>query len=173
MARITVNEKATFLRDFTLGASDGLVTTYAIIAGVIGASLPSKYIIVLGFAKLLADAVSMSAGIYLGAKSEIDYIRLKEKSRRKEISPLKQGIIEFFSFTLVGFLPLLPFILNLPSKFMLSTIIVGTVLFIIGGLRAAYVGKKVFQGGIEMFLVGGAAAFIAYIVGFMLKNYAI
>ncbi len=173
MDRTTVYEKATLLRDFTLGASDGLVTTFAIVAGVVGASLSSSVIIILGLAKLLADAVSMSAGIYLGAKSEIEYKDLKENHRHKEVSPLNQGAIMFLSFALIGFLPLLPFVLDLPSKFILSTIIVGIALFIIGSLRAVYAGKKALLGGIEMFLVGGTAALIAYLVGFLLKNYIV
>jgi len=173
VGRTTVYEKATLLRDFTLGASDGLVTTFAIVAGVVGASLSSGYIIVLGLAKLLADAVSMAAGIYLGAKSEIEYKDLREGHRHKEISPLKQGAIVFLSFALIGFLPLLPFVLNLPSKFILSTIIVGIALFIIGSLRAVYAGKRALRGGIEMFVVGGVAALIAYLVGFLLKNYIV
>ena len=173
MVRITVYEKASLLRDFTLGASDGLVTTFAIVAGVVGASLSSSVVIVLGIAKLLADAVSMSAGIYLGAKSEIEYKDLREDHHHKEISPLKQGGIMFLSFSLIGLLPLLPFIFNLPSKFILSAIIVGIALFAVGSLRAVYVGKRALLGGIEMFLVGGTAALIAYLVGFLLKNYIV
>lgn len=160
------------MRDFTLGASDGVVTTFAVVAGVVGASLSSRVVIILGFAKLLADAVSMFAGIYLGAKSEIEYRHLR-KDYHKDIYPLTQGIITFVCFLAIGFLPLLPFVFNLPQKFMFSSVIVAIALFVIGSVRAASAGKRALVGAIEMFLVGGAAAVAAYFVGFLLDKYLV
>ena len=62
-----------YLKNAIYGASDGIVTTFAIIAGVVGASLDVIVILILGFAKLLADAFSMAVANYLGQKSERDY----------------------------------------------------------------------------------------------------
>jgi vacuolar iron transporter family protein len=55
------------------GAIDGIVTTFAIVSGVVGAELSSGIILILGFANLLADGFSMAAGQYLSVKSEQDY----------------------------------------------------------------------------------------------------
>ncbi len=52
-----------YLRDFVLGAMDGTVTTFAVVAGVAGAGLPSGVAIVLGVANLLADGFSMAPAI--------------------------------------------------------------------------------------------------------------
>ncbi len=58
------------LGEFVYGGIDGSVTTFAVVAGAVGAGLDSSVIIILGFANLLADGFSMSVGAYLSAKSE-------------------------------------------------------------------------------------------------------
>lgn len=70
-----------YLGEFVYGGIDGSVTTFAVVAGAVGASLDSAVIIILGFANLLADGFSMSVGAYLSAKSERQNYR---KHRRIE-----------------------------------------------------------------------------------------
>ena len=59
-----------YLGEFVYGGIDGSVTTFAVVAGAVGAGLDSVIIIILGFANLLADGFSMSVGAYLSSKSE-------------------------------------------------------------------------------------------------------
>lgn len=59
-----------YLGEFVYGSIDGVVTTFAIVAGAAGAGLTAKIILVLGFANLVADGFSMSVGAYLSSKSE-------------------------------------------------------------------------------------------------------
>ncbi|NND62448.1 MAG: hypothetical protein HKN48_04580 [Flavobacteriaceae bacterium] len=61
-----------YLGEFVYGGIDGCVTTFAVVAGAVGAGLDSAIIIVLGFANLLADGFAMSVGAYLSSKSEKD-----------------------------------------------------------------------------------------------------
>lgn len=61
-----------YLGEFVYGGIDGAVTTFAVVAGAVGAGLESSIIIILGFANLLADGLSMSIGAYLSTKSEKD-----------------------------------------------------------------------------------------------------
>ncbi len=61
-----------YLGEFVYGGIDGCVTTFAVVAGAVGAGLDSAIIIILGFANLLADGFAMSVGSYLSAKSEKD-----------------------------------------------------------------------------------------------------
>ena len=70
------------IEDFVYGATDGAVTTFAVVAGVVGAELSPSIILILGFSNLFADGFSMAIGNYLGSKSQKGYIE-KEK-RRKE-----------------------------------------------------------------------------------------
>lgn len=59
-----------YLSQFIYGGIDGGVTTFAVIAGAVGAGFDVKVIIILGIANLIADGFSMSVGSYLSSKSE-------------------------------------------------------------------------------------------------------
>lgn len=59
-----------YIGEFVYGGIDGSVTTFAVVAGAVGASLSSSIIIILGFANLFADGLSMAIGAYLSRKSE-------------------------------------------------------------------------------------------------------
>ena len=61
-----------YLGEFVYGGMDGCVTTFAVVAGSVGAGLDSSVIIILGFANLLADGFAMSVGAYLSSKTEKD-----------------------------------------------------------------------------------------------------
>ena len=69
------------VEDFVYGAVDGSVTTFAVVAGVIGAELSPSIVLILGFANLFADGFSMAVGNYLSSKTRVEYI---EKRRRRE-----------------------------------------------------------------------------------------
>ncbi len=73
--RIAETGKRSHLRDVIYGAIDGAVTTFAIVAGVVGAELSPRVIIALGIANVLADGFSMAAGNYAGTKAELDDAR--------------------------------------------------------------------------------------------------
>lgn len=69
-----------FIQDVVYGGNDGIVTTFAVVAGTIGADLPHSVVIILGVANLIADGLSMGTGAYLGKKSELDqYTRLRKE----------------------------------------------------------------------------------------------
>jgi len=70
-----------YLRNMVYGANDGIVTTFAVVAGVAGAALEMKVVLILGFANLVADGMAMALGNYLGTKSENDF---KKKERGLE-----------------------------------------------------------------------------------------
>lgn len=81
--RLSKGVEPSYLRDWVLGGIDGAVTTFAIVAGVAGAELPVKVILILGAANLIADGFSMAAGNYSGVKAERDnYDRLREMELR-------------------------------------------------------------------------------------------
>lgn len=81
--RLTDGPKVSYLRDWIYGGIDGAVTTFAIVAGAIGAGLPASVVLILGFANLLADGFSMAAANYAGSKAEgEDYQRLRRVEER-------------------------------------------------------------------------------------------
>lgn len=173
MARITIHERGEFLSDAVFAASDGMVTTFAIVAGSAGASLESSIVLILGFANLFADGFSMASGNYLGLKSEIQYEEAKGKDARQEGSPFKHGFVTFIAFDVAGLIPLIPFLFHFQSPFITSTILVGSSLFLVGFLRTIYTKKKAFQSGIETFTIGGFAAFVSFTVGYLLRNFVL
>lgn len=76
------------LEDFVYGGTDGAVTTFAVVAGVIGASLSPNIVLILGFANLFADGFSMAVGNYLATKSQKEYIERARKREEWEIDHL-------------------------------------------------------------------------------------
>lgn len=66
------------LRAVVYGANDGIVTTFAVVAGVAGAGLHADVILILGIANMFADGLSMGLGDYLGSLSE-------EKFKRRQL----------------------------------------------------------------------------------------
>ena len=75
-----------YLKDFVLGAIDGTVTTFAVIAGVSGATLGINVVLILGTANLLADGFSMAVGNFLACRSEN---QLREKKRHEELEHIR------------------------------------------------------------------------------------
>ncbi|MEX1002990.1 MAG: VIT1/CCC1 transporter family protein [Crocinitomicaceae bacterium] len=79
-----------YLGEFVYGGIDGCVTTFAVVAGSVGAGLDSSIIIILGFANLLADGFSMSIGAYLSTKSGKDNYRKHRKVEYWEIENMPE-----------------------------------------------------------------------------------
>ena len=78
-----------YFDDFIYGSIDGAVTTFAIVAGVIGAGLSPGIILILGFANLFADGFAMAAANYQATKAKMEFIDMKQKQEEWEIDNLK------------------------------------------------------------------------------------
>ena len=214
------------------GASDGIVTTFAVVAGVAGADLSPGIVLIMGFANLFADGFSMAVGDYLSSKSEKDYVKserareewevdvnpkgevseIREIYSRKgltgealdkmveivtsdkklwvdtmmheelgiiedeETSPMKSSVVTFIAFIAAGFMPLFAYVfaslipLFKEHLFLSASIITGLTLFTVGALRQRITGVKWVLGGLEMLLVGGLSAGVAYLAGFVLRT---
>ncbi|MEM7659177.1 MAG: VIT1/CCC1 transporter family protein [Bacteroidota bacterium] len=75
----------TYLGESVYGGIDGAITTFAVVAGAVGANLEARVIIILGLANLLADGFSMSIGAYLAQRSENDQIAARKAKLTQEI----------------------------------------------------------------------------------------
>jgi VIT1/CCC1 family predicted Fe2+/Mn2+ transporter len=81
--RLSAGPNVSYLRDWIYGGIDGLVTTFAIVAGAVGADMPARVVLILGVAKLIADALSMAAANYSGTKAEHEeYDKIREMEER-------------------------------------------------------------------------------------------
>ncbi|CZR00107.1 VIT1/CCC1 transporter family protein [Trichococcus collinsii] len=74
-----------YIKSIVYGGLDGIVTTFAVVSGVAGASLAMKVVIILGFSNLLADGFSMAIGDYLSSKSENEYNSGLKKQKSREV----------------------------------------------------------------------------------------
>lgn len=225
------NMHSVLVSDFVYGGIDGAVTTFAVVAGVEGASLSAGIVLILGFANLFADGFSMAVSNYLGTKSHMELaskirkaeehsINIKPEEEIQEIhdiykekgfsgdhlqktvevitsnkkiwidtmmtdefgiieetkSPTKAALTTFAAFNIMGLIPLIPFILYYfdplfkDYAFLTSIIFTSVALFLVGSIKANIVDIKWYLSGLETFIIGGAAAVIAYMVGFWLKG---
>ena len=68
--RLALPPRASYLRDGVYGAVDGIVTTFAVVAGVAGSGLDARVVLILGLANLIGDGFSMAVANFLGIRSE-------------------------------------------------------------------------------------------------------
>lgn len=84
-----------FLKQIVYGGNDGIVTTFAIVAGFAGAGAEGTLqiggiaVLVFGLANLFADATAMGLGEFLSARSEQDLYRA---TRDKELKEIRENI---------------------------------------------------------------------------------
>ncbi len=86
-----INPLMTYLKEIVYGGNDGIITTFAIVAGFAGAQLnpasqlPVFTVLLFGFANLFSDAVSMALGDFLSTRSEQDVYRRAKQKEHHEI----------------------------------------------------------------------------------------
>lgn len=216
-----------YVRDFVYGGIDGAITTFAVVAGVVGAELSVTIILILGFANLLADGFSMAAANYSGVKTVLDdiariratereHIRAFPEGEREEVrqimaakglsgetlenavdsitsdderwinlmiteeygmalsqpDPLKAGMVTFLAFCICGAIPLLPYVFLGGDGFAASVVMTGITFFAIGAWKSRWSLAHWSRSGMETLAIGGGAATLAYIVGYLLKGLA-
>jgi len=87
------------VRDMIFGANDGLVSTLAFVAGVVGAITDPYIVLISGIAELFAGTISMAAGAYQSSKSELEV--LERESQRASVegrTPEEEAgrLVEFY-----------------------------------------------------------------------------
>jgi predicted membrane protein (TIGR00267 family) len=77
---------AGWIGDAIYGVNDGLGAIFGIVSGVSGATLGnSKYVLLAGIAGMIASALSMGSGAYLGAKSEREIYQAELEREREAL----------------------------------------------------------------------------------------
>lgn len=62
-----------YVKSIVYGGLDAIVTSFALVASVSGGDLPAGAVLVLGFANLIADGISMGYGDFLSSTAERDF----------------------------------------------------------------------------------------------------
>ncbi|WP_144905006.1 VIT1/CCC1 transporter family protein [Halobellus captivus] len=174
-----VEPSGRYLAEIIYGANDGIVTTFAVVSGVAGAALSPSIVLILGAANLFADGFSMGMSNYLSRRSELDYQHTRARVGDAAPATLADGksprwtaLVTFLAFVVAGWAPLLPYILGLGPAFPLSVAVTGVTFFVVGASRSLVTARRWYLNGAEMFVVGMAAAVVAYTVGRVLGGVA-
>jgi VIT1/CCC1 family predicted Fe2+/Mn2+ transporter len=155
-----------YIRDLVYGASDGVITTFAVVSGVTGGSLSQAAVLIIGAANLAADGISMGVSNFLA-------IRAHEKTREayglpeEEASPWRHGIATLVAFVVAGAVPLVPFLLPVAaeSRPVWSTAATFVTMFALGAARAAITAERWWKSGLESLALGVLVAIAAYAAG--------
>lgn len=95
---------------------------------------------------------------------------------KDDSNPLYNALATFASFLLAGSLPLLIYLVGLftpiapDTAFAVSILLSALALFGLGAAKVFVTRLNPLRSGMEMFLVGGVAAVVAYTIGALLKN---
>lgn len=87
-----------YVPEFVYGGIDGAITTFAVVAGAAGANAELYWVLIFGFANLIADGFSMSVGNFFSVKADRDnYEKHKsieywevENLREKEVQEIRE-----------------------------------------------------------------------------------
>lgn len=99
----------------------------------------------------------------------------------EEDETAKEGMVTFGSFLLYGSIPLYSYLFSLISKdvstkagidgvFGIAVALTAAALFMLGSVKAKFTGQVWWRSGFLMLVNGGAAAALAYLVGFVLSD---
>jgi VIT1/CCC1 family predicted Fe2+/Mn2+ transporter len=163
-----------YIRDLIYGANDGVITTFAVVAGVTGGALSARAVLIVGAANLFADALSMGVGNYLSIRSHESALAAENRPE-EESAPVRHGVATFLAFVVAGCMPLLPYVPGTAEhlRFELSGAVTLATLFAVGASRAAITTVRWWTGGLEMLGLGigvaaaayGSGAFAAWLLG--------
>lgn len=163
------------LAEYVYGGIDGIITTFAIMTGALGAGLSPQAIIILGVSNVIADGYSMAISRYEAVTTEISQGYMKDKN------PTKAATATFLSFVLFGLAPIIPFIaaLFIPSlsrssspSIALSIVIAAISLFTIGYIKddPKTTHRTPITSGLQTLMLGLSAALISYTIAHLLAN---
>lgn len=158
-----------FVRNFTFGVEDSLVSTVGLLAGIAVANMEKPQIIVTGFVLIFVEAFSMAVGSLLSEQSVEEYQVHRQVSLSK---PINAALIMFFSYVFSGLIPLAPYF-YLQGNSAIATSIVLTLLslFLLGVVNAKMFRAKVWRDGLFTLLMGGIAVGVGIAVGQIAEHF--
>jgi VIT1/CCC1 family predicted Fe2+/Mn2+ transporter len=155
-----------YIRDLVYGANDGIITTFAVVAGVAGGSLSTAAVLVVGAANLAADGMAMGVGNLLAIRAHESALAADGRPE-EETYPWKHGLATLLAFVGAGVVPLIPYMLPAAhdGRLLWSSAFTMASLFAVGVARAAVTGDRWWRTGLEMLMLGGIVAVAAYAAG--------
>ena len=159
-----------YIRDLVYGANDGLITTFAVVAGVTGGGLSPRAMLIIGSANLLADGLSMGVGNYLGIRSNESALAAQGRPE-EEAHPFRHGLATLLAFVVAGAVPLTPYVFAAGGPQLAASLALTFItLFTVGAMRATVTVDRWWIAGSEMLALGAAVAVAAYGSGYVVAR---
>ena len=154
-----------YYRNFIFGVEDSLVSTVGLLSGITIAGVSRETILLTGTVLIFVEAISMGAGSFLSESSaEIYENHLEGPTRRSYFD----AIIMFISYSISGFIPLLPYVLLPQNTAFWTSIGLSLATLLLLGIFGAEVSKtKIWKNTARMVLIGGSAIAVGSFVGRM------
>ncbi len=154
-----------YIADLIYGTNDGILTTFAVVAGVSGGNLSSSAVLIVGVANLFADGLSMGVGNYLSIRAHESALEAQGLPEQ-EASPIRHGLATFLAFAIAGAIPLVPYLMpGLEDRFVVATALALAAQFAVGALRSLVTASRWWASGLEMLVLGVIVAAVAYGTG--------
>lgn len=154
-----------YVGDLVYGANDGILTTFAVVAGVTGGALSATTVIVVGVANLVADGLSMGVGNYLGIRARESALECQGRPQ-EEAQPARHGFATFLAFVVAGSVPLAPYLVSgAGDAFIPAAGLAFGALFGVGAARSLVTASRWWISGLEMLGLGALVAVVAYATG--------
>lgn len=83
-----------FLKALIFGGLDGILTSFAIVAGSTGGGLPVQTVLILGFSNIFADALSMGVGEFLSSKAHNEWVLSERRREKWELENYPEGEVQ-------------------------------------------------------------------------------
>lgn len=87
--------------------------------------------------------------------------------------PIKAAAVTFLSFVMVGSAPLLPFMMtgmDRLTQFGISACLAAFMFFFVGAAKSRLLSRPILKSGVATLIIGGAAASLAFLVGYVLRE---
>ncbi|MCL7025343.1 hypothetical protein MKW94_022431 [Papaver nudicaule] len=173
------SQRAQWLRAAVLGANDGLVSTASLMMGVGAVKQDVKFMILTGFAGLIAGACSMAIGEFVSVYSQLDIelaqIKRENMARKDEEThsddekenlpnPFQAAGASAVAFSLGAMVPLLAAAFIIDHKVRLGVVTAATslALLVFGGLGAVLGKAPLVKSSLRVLIGGWIAMAITY-----------
>lgn len=171
------------LRASILGGVDGVITSFAVVAGGFAGGASVRDIGIVGSSSVIADGISMGISEFLSSTTEraseegataAPAARRTTLERRRPTpmraapprhSPSVLGVVCFVSFVVCGTVPLATFLASSQS-ILACAFFTASELMALGAARTLASGEFVLRGLLQTFALGAVAGSAAYAVGY-------
>lgn len=163
------NDMKSQYKNIIYGGIDGLITTFSIVSASLGAGLSNKIVLIMGLSNVVSDGFSMASSSYMSYKTHNEIEHDNEDY-------VKNAIITFISFVLLGIIPLLPFFISnfktgkITNNEILYSYLLASILFFgLGYYKNIMADKNKFTGGFEVLTIGMIGSIISYMLARMIE----